>query len=694
MSENYPRSSRNIDPDWDADFGPRRFKHDKSKRARDDDMKPHNRSGKAHRGYRHDFEQDDTTMQPDDSQSFFAGDETLAEEIANPDGRSGEIIGDSNFAADSAGNENEGIIASEGVTSKSETGLQSDRSVTNAKNAARRANAARIAEENRANSATTATSSRPTESPIGDVDGQSLAGKYESSGDEDESNEKTVVFFPPHNSQSSQSETVSSNEPDVAGGVSVDDLEPQTVSKSKPKKSKGKKAKRSQEPEPTLAEVYEEAKYADDQFFGPEEHPLRKFVRTSESYNDARIAYDTADKELAGKVARRLKLGMFASKKTREASSTDVETAHSEYERMAEAFDAIQIEKWKIKNPSISDEEIDHKLAKFHEAKLRLQGLRGQHEIVTGGKFGKLSELNNKATEWYAGLSKKQKIGFAVGGLAVGAVAGGLVATAGTILGATAGVVGGGLLAGAKVYKTTMQGRAGLHRNTVEVDKTDFINTDGSYKSIDELRVQSSDSFKKGFDQRVEKADKINKKAKWMTIASAALLGAGIAGHIDAVHDAYKAAEGGIADYFGMTDHHDVLPSGGHQGGGSGSNPVDKMGSGDVNPHNQYSFGHHDGAPAPTPTTPVELVPRDMGGATEFSGAGLEHFNQWANGHTVQPGESVWKLSQNYLQANGVRNPSVYQIDAVKDKVLAEFSAKGLVDSRGWLTAGARLSIR
>jgi hypothetical protein len=504
--------------------------------------------------------------------------------------------------------------------------------------------------------------------------------------------EGIIVSAPQHESQPDTDTATPSGEPDFIVGSFVDNSAP----KNTPKAKKAKQPKQPKSPQATPPTDTSAATYADDQVFGPEEDPLRKFVRTSETYNDARAAYDKADTELAGKVARRLKLGMFASKKTREAASAEVEAARPEYERMAEVFDAVQIEKWKIKDPTISDEDIRHKLAKYHEAKLRLQGLRAQHEIVTApGKFGKLSELNNKATEWFAGLSRKQKIIVGLGSVVVGAGAGLAVAGAATVLGAGAGIAGAGLLAGAKVYKTTAQGRAGLHRNTTKVDKDDFKDADGNYKSIDDLRTQSSVSFKKSLDQRVENADKINKKTKLMTIASAALLGAGVAGHIDVIHDAYKAAGDHIADYFGMGDHHDVLPSD-SQGGGSGNNPVSQMGSGDVNPHNEYSFPHHDApvAPPAAPPVPVEVVPSDMGGATEFNGAGLDHFNQWVEGHTVQPGESVWKLSQDYLRANGVHDPSVYQIDAVKDKVLAEFSAKGLVDGNGWLMAGQQLRIR
>ena len=507
--------------------------------------------------------------------------------------------------------------------------------------------------------------------------------------------EGVVVSHPPVEGTFDADAQPSSQEPDVIPGSAVDDSEPKKAPKTTKKAKKPKQPKQTQATQP---DELTPATYSDDQFFGPEVDPLRKFVRTSEQYSDARTSYDKADNELAGKVARRLKLGMFASKKTRETATTDVEAVHAEYERMSETFDAIQIEKWKINNPDITDEEIDHKLANFHEAKLRLQGLRAQHEIVNGpGKFGKLSKLNNKATEWFAGLSRKQKIAVGVGGIVVGAAAGLAVAAAGTVLGGAAGVIGGGLLAGGKVYKTTAQTRAGLHRNTTVVDKADFKNANGSYKSIDELRAQSSASFKKSLDQRAEKADKINKKAKWMTIASVAMLGAGVAGHIDVVHDAYKAVEGQIADYWGFGDHHDITPPVDRQGGGSGSNPVSPLGSGDVNPNHQYSFPHHDDvgpvAP-PAPVLPPEVVPQDMGGATEFNGAGLNHFNQWVNGHTVQPGESVWKLSQDYLQANGVKDPSVYQIDAVKDKVLAELSAKGLVDGNGWLSAGQQLFIK
>lgn len=331
----------------------------------------------------------------------------------------------------------------------------------------------------------------------------------------------------------------------------------------------------------------------DDQYSGPmpahmpdraQARQVREFME-SDAYKAAHDIYDTADKELAIKVARRLKLGMFTTKKTREASSAEVEAVHVEYERMSETFDALQIEKWRLVNPSLSAADLNTKLAHYHEAKLRLQGLRAQSEILTSkGKFGKISEWNNKLTEKFASLTLPGKIGVAAASLVVGTAVG----AAGLAIGGGAAATGAVLLAGAKLYKTSAQSRAGLHRNTAAVDKADFKKSDGLYKSAKELREQSQVTFQKGFEARVKKADHVNKVAKWTTIGSVAMLGAGIAGHIGVVHDIYKAAEDHVGGWLDSLQHptgapHHVetgiTPS---QGGGSGHNPIDKLGSGDM----------------------------------------------------------------------------------------------------------------
>jgi hypothetical protein len=81
-------------------------------------------------------------------------------------------------------------------------------------------------------------------------------------------------------------------------------------------------------------------------------------------------------------------------------------------------------------------------------------------------------------------------------------------------------------------------------------------------------------------------------------------------------------------------------------------------------------------------------------GTTEFTSAGLGNFHQWVDGYTVRSGDSIWSISEDYLRAQGVTNPSVYQIDAVKDTVLADFQARGIVGANGWLSAGQSLRVK
>lgn len=83
-------------------------------------------------------------------------------------------------------------------------------------------------------------------------------------------------------------------------------------------------------------------------------------------------------------------------------------------------------------------------------------------------------------------------------------------------------------------------------------------------------------------------------------------------------------------------------------------------------------------------------------GTAEFSTGGAHNFEHWMNGskgtgYTVKPGDTVWGLSQKYLESHGVKHPTVFQTDAVKDQMLKTFQSKGYVDHRGWLTAGAKV---
>lgn len=94
----------------------------------------------------------------------------------------------------------------------------------------------------------------------------------------------------------------------------------------------------------------------------------------------------------------------------------------------------------------------------------------------------------------------------------------------------------------------------------------------------------------------------------------------------------------------------------------------------------------------PRPTAEVDLSGSD--GTTEFGPEGMRDFNSWVDGYKVKPGDTVWSLAERYLESKGKSNPSVYEIDAVKDTVLSNFQKKGIVGGNGWLMAGDILNTK
>lgn len=81
-------------------------------------------------------------------------------------------------------------------------------------------------------------------------------------------------------------------------------------------------------------------------------------------------------------------------------------------------------------------------------------------------------------------------------------------------------------------------------------------------------------------------------------------------------------------------------------------------------------------------------------GTTTLTPSGLEALTRSLDGYTVKSGDSVWNLAEQHLHAQGIANPSVYQIDAAKDAILPVLQAHGAADANGWLTAGQRISLR
>lgn len=78
----------------------------------------------------------------------------------------------------------------------------------------------------------------------------------------------------------------------------------------------------------------------------------------------------------------------------------------------------------------------------------------------------------------------------------------------------------------------------------------------------------------------------------------------------------------------------------------------------------------------------------------ELTPDGKEAILDNLNNYKVQPGDTIWDVSEKMLEEQGVKNPSVYEIDATKDFLVRELQDQGYADSRGWLNAGDTIKLR
>lgn len=405
-----------------------------------------------------------------------------------------------------------------------------------------------------------------------------------------------------------------------------------------------------------------------------------------------RDAYRSGDEQLARAEARRFRVGMLAGKEKRNQIEAEIEPAAIAYINQAQLFDEVQEQKYRTMFPDISDEALAKKMASYHTAKQRLHDLRTEHEAENSyHKFGALSKAHNKISSWYGGLSRKEKLGVA----GAGVVAAGLLGLALSPLGA-AGV---GILAGAKGYRSYMQSRSKLYERPEQVETIQSTNEHGS-KTLDDLQIEARDKMTAARTERIEKTDKVNRNARITTALGGLVLGGALAQQV-------VEHWGDIQHFFGGRD---ATPPNGVDGAPRGTplppeapkapippetpDVIKPSDTPDVADAIRDSFGG-EGSPGGewAPGGVDNYITGDLG-ATEFTPAGLENFHQWVDGYSVRSGDSIWSISEDYLRAQGINNPSVYQIDAVKDTVLADFQARGIVGANGWLSAGQSLDVK
>lgn len=236
------------------------------------------------------------------------------------------------------------------------------------------------------------------------------------------------------------------------------------------------------------------------------------------SSSDTRELYAARDMELAQVVARRIKLGMFATRKMREELDVEIEARAQLYDRQAGLIDQLRVEEWKTNNPGIEEEELARNLAEYHAEQEHLHELHIDEAFHQIRRFGILSEWNDKMSEWYVGLSREYQIGVAMGATAISAVAGGMAAWSSDALNPTAAVISGGVLAGAKIYKAYNQARLGIYEEFArkeecsgekeEVDAEHIGRVRGKLGGVALNLMQRSKSRWDGFMQKISRRQK------------------------------------------------------------------------------------------------------------------------------------------------------------------------------------------
>lgn len=300
-------------------------------------------------------------------------------------------------------------------------------------------------------------------------------------------------------------------------------------------------------------------------------------------------------------------------------------------------------------------------------------------------------------------------------GLGLGLVAGAVGAGIGVVAGvAGAAAVGAGVATAATAavrfargfaHVDAKEGRGMQQLSGDQAQKDEIINNlDAESNYIDTAHQQLSDMY----EEDTKKEQGKRRKSVGAGVLGIAL-GAGIAAGAHALIDA------GAFDGFGNRNLNLNPPSGaspapvettpGDTNGGIDTTPPEEpkaptpdvikpSDTPDVADAIRDSFGG-EGSPSGewAPGGVDNYITGDLG-TTEFTPAGLENFHQWVDGYSVRSGDSIWSISEDYLRAQGVNNPSVYQIDAVKDTVLADFQARGIVGANGWLSAGQSLDVK
>lgn len=261
------------------------------------------------------------------------------------------------------------------------------------------------------------------------------------------------------------------------------------------------------------------------------------------SLNELNREIETLREDVNGAFAKRMKVGFFARKK-KQALQEQLDEKKTALSELTKERNNLLVDQ--LRSEGLNDEQIVEKLAEQSNAELQNQG-DGQRRAMLDGNF--IQRKINSGFDKYANTSTKNK-------LAIGALTALALVPAGFAVGAAAGVAGaagaGGLLA-ARTYKTYQMSKAKLYASPGSPDRIEYKNDD-EYRSVDDVLADANTYSSKAIDERIEKGDKVKKKAVIVTLGSLAIIGVStVAEHSDTIGAAANTVGNKIGNGFGST---------------------------------------------------------------------------------------------------------------------------------------------
>lgn len=239
---------------------------------------------------------------------------------------------------------------------------------------------------------------------------------------------------------------------------------------------------------------------------------------TKKSLEEMQSEIEILREDVSATFAKRMKVGVFNRKKKRALQSELDEKKNLLAEATKQRNNAL-VEK--LREEGMSDEQVVEKLAEQSNADVVVDG-KSQRKAMMDGNF--IQRNLSKGIDKYANMKTSHK-------LAAGALAGLALVPVGVATGAAvgvAGVVGAAGLLATKTVKTYALNRAKIYA-APDDPKPIECKTEDSYRSVDDVLNDANNYSGRVIDSRIEKGDKIKKRATIAAMGSIALVGFGAA---------------------------------------------------------------------------------------------------------------------------------------------------------------------